>query len=278
MEVNLFDVRDKYGLESNLWFHISRETFGFRQILKNADQYEVEEDDILCAKQRVPEGYFETIWFVVRDGEVEKASLNDVKVILSKSLITFITNYKKMPYSCEVSEYYKNKSVKITYTPTQYDKVIMKFTPADLGMEEIHDFFRGLEISGENPSSDNESETKSQFQVKRSTVTLKKSSRIRQFTPNQKITILKGKITDIQQDKRYYQEELYNVYILHLVEGVFEIDGDEREFEELYAQISENLYNKQEPQIGQDVYCTGRTHNDRNLGDIVHNIRTLKLS
>lgn len=278
MEVNLIDIRDKYGLEGNWWFHINSENFGFHQGLKNISEYEVEEDDILYLKQRVPEGFFETIWFVVRDGDVVKASLSDVKGILSKSLMNFITEYKKLPFSCVVSEYYKNKSVKITYAPTQYDKVIMKFTPADLGMDEIHDFFRDLESNVENPISDNERKIKPQFQMKQSTTRPQKSTKNRLFAANQKITILRGKITNIQQNTRTYQEELYNVFILRLEKGVFEIDGEEHDFEELYAQISENLYNKHKPQIGMSVYCTGRTHNDWTLGSIVHNIRTIKLS
>ena len=63
-----------------------------------------------------------------------------------------------------------------------------------------------------------------------------------------------------------------------MINGTYALEGEnEEDFEEVVAQISENLYDKMNPEIGDTIYCKGRTKNDWTYGDIVHNIRTLKI-
>ncbi|MBN2154680.1 MAG: hypothetical protein JW776_01370 [Candidatus Lokiarchaeota archaeon] len=274
VEVNLFEINDRHSLQSNWWHHIKIKDFGFLERLQNIASYEVELGDILFLKQKAPEGFFEKYWFIVTDKGVERTDLSEIKEVLSESLVDFVNRNGKLPYSCVVAKLFKNKKVQVNYEPTYYDIIVMKFSPGDFDIEDVQGFFEDLDAVEMNPID-------SGLVTKARTVTpsTSKSKKVKLFPPNKRITIQKGTIQNIEEMTQKYEGEIYSVYLLHLVEGIYEVEGEgETSFDEVYAQISENLFNKMNPKVGDSVYCKGRTKNHFKLGDIVHNIRTIKLS
>jgi hypothetical protein len=272
MKVNLFEIKDEYGYDSNWWKHIRSKDFGYNERLQNMGAYEVEENDILYLNQRAPEGYFEKFWFIVTSEGLERTDLSEVKDILSKNLIEFVKSKSKLPQFCVVGKLFKNKKVQIEFQPNKFDKIIMKYSPGDFGIEDVQEFFQGLDTAEVSPITESIVKTQPRSSVK------SPSQKQKLFAADQKITIHNGKIVNIEENIRKYEDEVFTVYILHIENGVYELEGDAKtSFESIIAQISENLFRNKNPKIGDAVFLKGRTKNDWNFGDIIHNIRTLNI-
>lgn len=271
MKVNLFDVKDQYGYESKWWKHISSATFGFHDKLNDIGSYEVEENDILYLNQRAPEGYFEKFWFIVTDMGVERTDLAEVKEVLSERLVDFVKTNKKFPYCCIVAKIFKNKKVQVNFEPSDFDKVVFKFSPGDFGIEDVQEFFEGLSTVTVNPA-----DTGGSIQSTRKVSPKPKPTKTKLFPADRRIIVHRGEIREIQESTRKYEDEVYTVFILRLENGAYELEGENEEpFHSVIAQISEKMYERKALKIGDTVFLKGKTKNDRKLGDIIHNIRTL---
>ena len=276
MEINLFEVKEEYGYESNWWKHIRSSDFGYFDQLQNMQAYLVEKNDFLFLNQRAVEGYFEKFWFIVTPNGLERTDSNEVKEILTKSMVEFARKYEKLPYGCYIFKEFKNKNIQINYEPDKFDKVVMRLSPGDFGIEDVQEFFGGLESVQVNPA-ESIKKTWSDASKRRESST-RRLTGSKLFASGKRIVIQRGELKKIEKRERNYEGKIYFQYLLHLTEGIYEIeDEEEKNFKELIAQISESLYDKIEPQIGDCIYCKGRTKNDWTLGDIVYNIRTLKI-
>ncbi len=272
MEVNLFEVGEENGFSSNWWFHISSKNFGFHTSLKNIAAYEVENNDVLMLKEKNIEGYFRSFWFIVSNNEVRRSEKEEIQEVLSSQIIHFVSKHKKLPYKCR-AKLHANRNVRIYYQPTQYDKIVMLFRPGDYSIEDVYDFFDGLDTIEGNPIEISSKTAKFEG------FSLRKNSRNPSlFLSGQRITIQKAKINLIEEKERKYGDKAFTVYLLHLINGEFELENKERgEFDNIIAQVSENLYKSSILQPGNIVYLKGRTKNDWELGDIVHNIRVIEV-
>ncbi|MHA1112051.1 MAG: hypothetical protein ACTSRE_13165 [Promethearchaeota archaeon] len=276
MKVNLYEVKDEHGYESNWWKHIRSEDFGFFEKLWSLGSYIVEEDDILYLNQRAPEGYFEKYWFIATDMGVERTDKSEVNEVLTKSLVEFVRTQGKMPFGCFVSKEFKNKNIQVNFEPNKFDKIIMKLSPGEFDIEDVQDFFRDLETVDINPADSTFEESRGIMKPKPKSKP--KSTKPQIFPSGERIIINKGEITEIEKREQSYEGRAFYQYMLHLINGSYELEGEpEEDFPEVYAQISESLYNKKSPQVGDMIYCKGRTKRDWTFGDIVHNIRTLKI-
>jgi hypothetical protein len=152
----------------------------------------------------------------------------------------------------------------------------MKLSPGDFGIEDVQDFFGGLESVKVNPAEN--IKDKWSEEPKQGIPNKTRASKPNLFPSGKRIVIKKGIVQKIDKREQNYEGRVYYQYLLYLKDGEYELENEEeRIFKELIAQISENLYNKMDPQIGDSIYCKGRTKNDWSLGDIVHNIRSLKI-
>jgi hypothetical protein len=276
MEINLFNVKEEYGYESNWWKHIQSEDFGFFDHLQNMQAYPAEVNDILFLNQRAPEGYFEKFWFIVTPNGLERTDLSEVKEILKTSMVDFVQKCEKLPFGCFVYKEFKNKKIQINYEPDKFDKIVMKFSPGDSGIEDVQDFFGGLESITTNPAEN--VEVKKLDKSRKQNPKINQGPKLKLFPSGIRIVIKRGTIQNIEKIEQNYEGRVYYQYMLYLKEGIYELENEkEQNFKEVLAQISENLYEKIGPKIGDCIYCKGRTKNDWTFGDIVHNIRTLKI-
>lgn len=274
MKVNLYEVKDEYGYESNWWKHIRSADFGYFEKLRNLRSYIVEDDDILILNQRAPEGYFEKYWFIATEMGVERTAKSEVTEVLTKYLVEFVRAHGKMPFGCYIFKEFKNENIQVNFEPNKFDKIAMKLTPGDFDIEDVQDFFRDLETVGENPADSVSEENNKSSKAK----SKPRSTKPQIFPSGERIIINTGEITEIEKRKQSYEGREFYQYMLRLINGTFELEGEpEEDFPEVYAQISESLYDKKNPQIGDIIYCKGRTKRDWTFGDIVHNIRTLKI-
>ena len=272
MKVNLFEIKDEYGYNSNWWKHISSENFAFHERLQNLGSYEVEENDIIFLNERAPEGYFKKFWFIATDMGLERTDISEVKEVLIKSLIDFVNSHGKLPYGCVVGKIFKNKKVQIEFQPNKFDKIILKYSPGDFGIEDVQEFFQGLDTTDINPVDLNTVKAQKKSSAK------PRTQKTKLFEANQKIVVHSGKIKSVEESVRKYEDEVFTVYILHIENGEYQLEGNGKTpFNSIIAQISENLFNKKNPKPGDTVYLKGRTKNDWTLGDIIHNIRTLNI-
>ena len=248
----------------------------FVENIRNLRSYIVEEDDILCLNQRAPEGYFEKYWFIATDMGVERTDKSEVKELLTKSLVEFVRAHKKMPFGCSVFKEFKNKSIQVNFEPNKFDKVIMKLSPGEFDIEDVQDFFKGLDSVELNPAESTFEEDRGLNKPKPKSKP--RSTKPQIFPSGERIIINRGEITEIEKRKQSYEGREFYQYILHLINGTYELDGEpEEDFPEVYAQISESLFDKKNLKVGDVIYCKGRTKRDWTYGDIVHNIRTLNI-
>jgi hypothetical protein len=181
-----------------------------------------------------------------------------------------------MPYGCYIYKEFKNKNIQVNFEPNKFDKVIMKLTPGDFDIEDVQDFFRELKPVEENPAESESEKLEGDF--KPNSEKKPRSTKPQIFPAGERIIINSGEISEIEKKKQTYEGREFYQYMLHLINGTYELEGEsQEEFLEVYAQISENLFNKKNPQIGDIIYCKGRTKRDWTYGDIVHNIRTLNI-
>ncbi|TFG18468.1 MAG: hypothetical protein EU530_09295 [Promethearchaeota archaeon] len=276
MKVNLFEVKEEHGYESNWWKHIRCLDFGFIENVRNMGSYIVEENDILWLNQRAPEGFFEKYWFIATDMGVERTNKSEISEVLTKSLVEFVRAHGKMPFGCSIFKEFKNKSIQINFEPNKFDKVVMKLSPGEFDIEDVQNFFRGLISVEQNPAESTFEEDKGEDKPKPKAKP--RSTKPSIFPSGERITINKGEIKEIEKRKQSYEGREFYQYILHLINGIYELEGQpEIDFPEVFAQISESLYDKKNPQVGDIIFCKGRTKRDWTYGDLVHNIRTLNI-
>ena len=276
MKVNLYEVKEEHDLESNWWKHIRSSDFGYFEKIRNLRSHIVEKDDILILNQRAPEGYFEKYWFIATDMGVERTAKSEVTEVLTKKLVDFVRTKGKIPFGCYVYREFKNQSIQLNFEPNKFDKVIMKLKPGDFDIENVQDFFRELESVEIYPAEVDSEENDEKFKPK--SKSRPRSTKPQIFPAGERIIVKSGEIVVIEKRKQTYEGRDFFQFMLHLKDGIYQLEGlpDER-FSEVYAQISESLFNKKNPQVGDVIYCKGRTKIDWTYGDIVHNIRTLNI-
>jgi len=150
MKINIFNIKDDLG--GNWWHYINASNFGFLSKITNLNGYNVEEDDILIHKEIKEGDRFPTIRYhlIIEDGT--KLIKNDeVKEILADKLVEYVRENKRFPFACHLAKIFKNGNAQIDYKPTQFESFALKIIPKMYKIENIEDFFEGLETEKFNP-------------------------------------------------------------------------------------------------------------------------------
>ena len=138
------------------WNHISVAKFGFlERISSNLNDYSVDVDDILIHKEIKSGERFPTIRYhkVTKDSTIEIQN-KEVKGVLQKRLVKYIRDNKKFPFACGLAKFFKNGSAQVNFTPTQYDKFVLKIIPNEHNIDSTEEFFKDLETDTNPIKSD----------------------------------------------------------------------------------------------------------------------------
>ncbi len=132
------------------WLQIRVCDFGFVANVKDRENAEVTDGDVLLHKERAEYG-FSVQYYSFRDGRVVGVGKVEVNEILKESFIQFVQNNKKLPFGCTIGRISKNGNVDVKYEPSKYDKFPLKLNPADLGVDDAGVFLQGLPVEMVNP-------------------------------------------------------------------------------------------------------------------------------
>lgn len=132
------------------WLQIRVTDFGFAANVKDRENAEVAEGDLLIHKERAEYG-FEIQYFIFREGRVVGIGKVEANQILKDFFILFVTYQKKLPFGCTIGRISKNGNVDVKFEPSKYDKFPLKLNAADLGVDDAGTFLQGLPVEKVNP-------------------------------------------------------------------------------------------------------------------------------
>ncbi|MHA1798502.1 MAG: hypothetical protein ACTSVY_08650 [Candidatus Helarchaeota archaeon] len=144
MKLNLTNIKDE--LQGDWWHHVDLAQFYFTYKIEDQENLEVKEGDILIHKEIKEGERFPTIRFhVVEDkNKIRNIERQELYELLTGRLIEYIEKKRKLPPNCKLTRVFKNGNIQIEYTPTKFDRFIMKFNPKKVGNEQAQEFLNNL--------------------------------------------------------------------------------------------------------------------------------------
>lgn len=96
-----------------------------------------------------------TTYGIARSHGIEEMDKRDASKILAKQMYEYMRSKKKYPPKTSVKKVFSNGNVDLAYNPTDYDKFIIRLTPAMVGGN-VEDFLDLLEEFKEDSTDDSE--------------------------------------------------------------------------------------------------------------------------
>jgi len=144
MKLNLSAIKDE--LQGDWWHHVDSTQFYFTYKIEDQENLDVKIGDILIHKEIKEGERFPTIRFhLVEDkNKTRNIERQELYEIFTVQLIEYIERKQKLPPNCKLTRVFKNGNIQIEYTPTKFDRFIMKFNPKKVANEQVQEFLDNL--------------------------------------------------------------------------------------------------------------------------------------
>lgn len=285
IKINLTEADDE--LNSHWWVRIRSSDFAFQTRIPNQEQAEAENDDIFIHKEILEGDRYPSIrYHTILDGELLPIEGKDAREILSKNLMEFIKQNKKLPFNCEFKSVNKgNHKINIYYSPNPNDNFKLVIPPEwvwenedpeqakQISVEEITEKFQSLPTESTNPLAVSGDPTYSIKPVASAPII----EQIATESGKESVYIANGKIEAIDLRKSYYMGNETVYYLIQVKGGEAATDKKKntlrRKFEKINAKCSESAMEKYKLEVGDVVNFLGKLKKDKKLKLLIQNVR-----